>query len=110
MTTEKHGPIEVEKAKVPSSPGQATRDKADSTTPNKSTGADSPFLIDSTYKIDAESSNVESEPQKPFFTYYGCSQTPIKVPKKGPSSPALSLQQDCQFVRARSLMIIGSLQ
>lgn len=70
MATERHGPIEAKKTEVPSSPGQATRTQADprqnqppSTTPHKSTGAGSLFLIDSTYKTDAEGSNIEG-PEK----------------------------------------------
>ena len=65
MATGKHEPVEVEKAEVPSSPGQATpnlrQNQPPSITPDGDTEPGSPPISDAAYKIDEKSSNTESE-------------------------------------------------
>ena len=75
MATEKQGPLEVEKAEVPSSPGQAARNQADPRQPpsTKPLGADPPPVSDTAYKFDEDSSNTESElPILLFFICHVC--------------------------------------
>lgn len=97
MATEKHRPIEGEKAEVPNtnSPDQATRTQADprqiqppSKTTISSTEAGTPLLSDSAYIVDSEKSDTESELQVILLTFNGFSHSPTKVPKRRPSSPA----------------------
>ena len=68
MTTGKHGPVAVEKAKFLTSPGQATQNQANprqdqqpSTTPDKPPEAGSLLQSDAVYRLDVERSNHEGE-------------------------------------------------
>lgn len=81
MATGEHGAKHVEKAEVSSPPAQAV---PPSTNPDKPTGAVSLLQSDTAYKIDAESSNDESELRVAPSTRYSCSHTPTKVPSKDP--------------------------
>ena len=111
MATGNHQSIAVEKAEVSSSSRQAAETQPDprqiqppSKTTISSTGAGTPFLNGSTYKVDAEKSAIESELQISPLAFIGYSHTSTKVPKRRHSSPDSNLQLGCQLVQARLLL------
>lgn len=89
MATEKQESLEVEKAEVPSSPGQATENQVDprqppSTTPDKPLGASFLPVSDIAYKVDEESCNTKSELRILSFICHACSHS-----NQGPETQTL---------------------
>lgn len=88
MASEQQKTLEVEKAEVPSSPGQATPNQVDpqpsSTTPDKPLGACSRPVSDTAYKVDEESCNTESELRRLSFICHAYSHN-----NQGPQTKTL---------------------